>query len=165
MLRALGVINAAVWFGGSLFFTLAVGPAFFSDAMLGLLGKPHAGAAAMIVLERYFTLQATCGGLALVHRLVETVYLGRRLLSWPLILLILLLSLGLGAGFYLQPRMQAWHRQMYTPGTAAETRGGAEKSFRAWHGISQGANLVVVVGTFVYLLQITRISDASRYRP
>src|SRR5678816_4102246 len=53
-LRIIAIINAAVWFGSIVFFTFAAGPAFFTDEMIRLLGKAHAGAAAQLVVHRYF---------------------------------------------------------------------------------------------------------------
>jgi len=62
-LRFVGVVMTAVWFGASSFFTFFVGPAFFSMKMLDMLGvanvqssRAYVGAAAQIVINRYFVL-------------------------------------------------------------------------------------------------------------
>src|SRR5580765_2964401 len=108
-LRFIGIANAAVWFGSGDFFTLAVGPAFFSEGMINLfgggnaqLGRAYAGAAAQVVLERYFLLQQICGGIALIHLLSEWIYMGRPLKRLTLCLLSGLLLLGFVAGYGLQ---------------------------------------------------------------
>jgi len=167
-LRIVGVINAAVWFGATVFLTFFVGPAFFSESMLKLFGEAagrfYAGAAAQIVLERYFYLQLGCSILALVHLVAECVYLGRPLIRWTLSLLGALLVLAAVGGYGLQPKLRTLHWQKYDPRVSVEIRQVAERSFRRWHGVSQVLNLVALAGVTVYLLRVTRPSDASRYR-
>ena len=68
-LKWVGLLNAAIWLGATLFFTFAVGPAFFSEKTWALFGWPqnvlaakyYAGAVAQVVLERYFLMQHLCG--------------------------------------------------------------------------------------------------------
>ena len=163
-LRIVGVINAAIWFGACVFFTFGVGPAFFSDAMLALLGRPHAGAAAQVVLQRYFLVHQICGVIGLAHLVAESLYLGRPIMRWTLSLLAAVFVLGLVGGYGIQPKLRTLHRSMYTPSNPPALREAAQKSFRVWHGVSQGLNLVVVAGVLVYLLRVTRLSDTSRYR-
>src|SRR3989442_11060570 len=77
-----------MWFGASIFFTFSVGPAFFSDKMIGLLTRPYAGAAAQIVIERYFFFHEMCGVIALAHLVAEWLYMGKplqRLTLWLLL--------------------------------------------------------------------------------
>ena len=78
-IRFIGVLNAAVWFGAAVFFTVAVGSRLF------LLGDPGVlaasvlpGRVAEVILERYFILQQWCACIALLHVLVEYLYSGRR---------------------------------------------------------------------------------------
>jgi hypothetical protein len=163
-LRFLGVTNAALWFGASVFFTLAVGPAFFSDRMQDLLGRPHAGAAAQLVLERYFLLHQLCGAIALFHLVAEALYLGRMIHRLALTLLLALLALGLIGGYAIQPRLQSLHTAKYHPATTEEDRVQAEVSFRVWHGLSWTLNLILLGGVWVHLMRVTRAPDTSRYR-
>ena len=100
-LRFVGVANAAMWFGASIFFTFSVGPAFFSDKMIGLLTRPYAGAAAQIVIERYFLFHELCGAVALVHLVAEWLYMGKPLQRLTLWLLLGILALGLVGGHIL----------------------------------------------------------------
>ena len=159
-----GVINAAVWFGACIFFTFGAGPAFFSNEMLALLTRPYAGAAAMIVLQRYFLLNQICGVIALIHLVAESLYLGRPVMRWTLSVLAAVFILGLVGGYGIQPKLKTLHRSMYNPANPPALRQTAEHSFRFWHGVSQAVNLVVVAGVLVYLLRVTRVSDTSRYR-
>jgi hypothetical protein len=163
-LRFVGIANAAVWFGSVIFFTLAVGPAFFSDSMLSLLGRPHAGAAVQIILERYFLLHQICGGIALVHLLAEWIYMRRPLKRLTLILLCGLLILGFVGGYRIQPKLQALHRTMYAPGSGTQQREEALKSFATLHGVSQILNFVVMCGVLIYLWRVTTPTSSYRFR-
>lgn len=163
-LRILGVLNAALWFGASVFFTFFVGPAFFSEAMLNLLGRPHAGAAAQIVLERYFLLQLLCGLVALGHLVGESLYLSRPIFRWSLSLVAAIFILGLVGGYGIQPKLKQLHLQMYAVNTTPAVKETARKAFRLWHGLSWAVNLVALGGITVYLFRIARQGDNSRYR-
>jgi hypothetical protein len=162
-LRFLGVLNAAVWFGAVIFFTFAAAPAFFSDPMITLLGRPHAGAAAQLVLERYFSLQQWCAGLALAHLIAEWLYVGRPFQRLTLLLLMFLFTVGLLGGYVLQPRMKELHLKMYAVQSALPVKESATRSFRILHGTSMVMNLLVMGGVLVYLWQVTRPSNNTRF--
>jgi uncharacterized membrane protein len=165
LLRIVGLVNVAIWVGGSVFFTLAVGPAFFSESMLKLLGRPHAGAAAQLVLERYFVMHQVCAGVALLHLVGEGMYLGRTIHRWTLGLLLVLLAFSLMGGHVIQPQLQSLHLEMYRPGSPVEEQEAAARSFRILHGVSQAINLAMVAGVLVYLARLTRPpAEAPRYR-
>ncbi len=91
-LRFAGLLNAAVWFGAALCYSLIVGPALHSKEMTGLLTAAYApyfkDAITQVVAARFLQLQMACAVLALAHVLAEWLYLGkvpqrlwRRLLS------------------------------------------------------------------------------------
>jgi hypothetical protein len=165
LLRIIGLANVAIWVGGAVFFTLAVGPAFFSDDMLRLLGRPHAGAAAQVVLERYFVMHQMCAGVALLHLVGEAVYLGRKIHRWTLWLLLGLLMGSLVGGYMIQPQLRALHLDMYRPESTAEEQEAATRSFKVLHGVSQLMNLLMVAGVVVYLVRLTKApTEAPRYR-
>jgi hypothetical protein len=170
-LRLVGLINAAVWFGGAIFFTFGTGPAFFSPEMMRLLGRPHAGAAAQLLLERYFFIMQLCSTIALLHLLVEWLYTGKPLQNFTLGLLVAMLGLSLMGGQWFQPKLQRLHREMFVtangwvPEPITLAQKAAEKSFRAWHGVSQGVNLLYVLGLVVYFGRIADFSgNARRFR-
>lgn len=142
----LGLLNAGLWLGAGIFFTFLVGPAFFSPEMLRLLGRPHAGAAAQIVLERYFLVHHICGVIALVQLLMEWLYSGRSLKRLLTGVVVLLFGLGLAGGLWLQPKLQSLHLAKYGVKSTPEMREAANQSFRVWHGVSQGMNLLMLVG-------------------
>lgn len=162
-LRLLGITNAAIWFGAAIFLTFGVGPAFFSADMLSILPRSHAGAAAQIVLERYFVLQYWCGGIALAHLSGEWLYAGRPLRRWVLYLVLGLIGLGLEGGLVMQPKLQKLHLEIYGVRSTPQQREQAGKSFKAWHAVAQMANLLVTLGLFVHLLQVTAFTAPGRF--
>src|SRR5262245_44801334 len=74
-LRFIGIINAAIWLGGSVFFALFAEPAIFSPAMLTLLEAKNfpyfSGAIAQILAERYYHFHLTCAVIAFLQLLAE----------------------------------------------------------------------------------------------
>lgn len=160
-LRFVGVVNAAVWFGSAIFFTIVAGPAFFSDEMEKLIRPPYNGAAAQILLKRYFYLHYWCGGVALIHLLLERLYTGRTFERFTSGLLAVILGLSLLGGFWLQPKLKNLHYVKYR-GATAEERAEATKSFGAWHGVSQTMNLFVTAGLLFYLWRVSSLTHPAR---
>lgn len=162
-IRFAGILNLAVWLGGTVFFTLAAGPAFFSAEMLAFLPRPYAGRAAEVVISRLFTLQQWCAMIALLHLLLERLYLGRR--SGRLVVGFLggLLVLSLWAGYWLQPRMHELQRIRYSPVASEAQKASAKSRFGMWHGLSWVANYAIIVGLGVYFWRLTRPEVSARF--
>ena len=166
-LRFVGLLNAAVWFGAAIFFTFGVGLAPFSPEMKSLLGPSNApyfsGAIAQILIARYFHFQLACAAIAVLHLLAERLYLGKHPQKLQAGLLIGLCAAVLIGGYWLQPRLKALHATKYGTGARPEIREVANRSFRAWHGVSQMVNLLVVSGLAVYLWRAANPSDPTRF--
>ncbi|HEX4645476.1 MAG TPA: DUF4149 domain-containing protein [Verrucomicrobiae bacterium] len=159
-------MNAAIWFGAAIFFTVAVGPAIFSPEMKQVFGEGafpyYSGAVALVVLKRYFILQQICGAIALLHLFAERLYLGRPWSRFILGLLLVIFGLGLIGGFLLQPKMRELRHTMYY-GATQEQKETAHRAFAGLHGISQGANLIILAGLLVYLLRVSKPPESARY--
>jgi hypothetical protein len=162
-LRTLAILNAAVWFGSVIFFTFAAAPAFFSDEMIRLLGKAYAGAAAQLVVHRYFLCQQWCAGIALAHLIAEWLYSGRPLQRFRLLLLMILFSIGLLGGYVLQPRMKELHLKKYAVQTTPDVKAAASRSFSILHGTAMAMNLLVMAGVLVYLWDVTKPVNTARF--
>jgi len=166
-LRCIGLLNAAIWFGAGIFFTFFAGPAFFSADMQKLLGPKFypffSGEIAQIVIARYFRLQIICGIVAVLHLVAEQLYFGRAPQKRWLSLLMALLALSLLGGCWLQPKLGKWHTQRYDANTPAQTRETASRSFQVWHGVSQAANFLMLVGLGFYLLRVGNPADSTRF--
>jgi hypothetical protein len=167
-LRFVGVVNAAVWLGGSVFFTVSAGPAFFSPEMAAVLGQSedsfrnYAGQIAQVVLGRYYRFHVTCAVIAWLHLLAEWLYLGRPWRKFAFSLLGALFVLTLIGGNGLQPRLKALHHTRYYSSQPAE-REAAAKSFRLWHGISQVLNVLMIGGLVLYLWRTANPADTPRF--
>lgn len=161
-LRLVGLFNAGIWLGATIFFTFVAGPAFFSADMTTILPPPYNGAAAEIVIERYFLLQLTCGGIALLHLLVEWLYTGRPMERFLPGLLITIFCLTLIGGLWLQPALKHWHLVKYNPRVVVQERQRAANLFGIWHGISQGLNLIATAGIVFYFWRTANAKSATR---
>ncbi len=163
----MGILNAAVWFGAAVFFTFGTGLAPFSPEMKALLGSNNypyfSGAIAQILIARYFHFQLVCAGIAVLHLLAEWLYLGKYPRKLQAGLLIGICAVTLFGGYVLQPRLKAWHGTKYGVNTRPEIREAANRSFRAWHGVSQVVNLLAVAGLAVYLWRAANPSDPTRF--
>jgi hypothetical protein len=80
----MGLFNAAVWVGGSVFFSFLAAPVFFTPEVTAFAPKPANGLVAQAVLGRYFMLHIICGTIASLHLLIEWLYNGGGFPSEPL---------------------------------------------------------------------------------
>lgn len=166
-LRFVGLLNATVWFGAAVFFTVGAAPAIFSQDMRRLLGDNNypyfSGAIAQIIIARYFHLQLACGIVALLHALAEWLYLGRPLRRLGLGLLVGLFALGLAGGFWMQPKIKELHAAKYAVNQPASVRDAKEKSLRLWHGMAEAANLLMLAGLAVYVWRVAHPVSTARF--
>jgi hypothetical protein len=166
-LRFVGLLNAAVWFGAALFYTLIASPAFASREMGDLLTARNfpffSVAIAQIVASRYFQLQLVCSFLALFHVLAEWLYLGKVPRRFWRGLLFTLVAVNLAGGLLLQPRLKNWHHLAFALNTPAETRKSASRAFRAWHTTAEVVNFLMAGGLGVYLWRLANPPDPTRF--
>ena len=163
LIRWLGLLNAALWWGGTLFFTLVVAPGVFSPQMRLLFSAPFSvGYIAQTLLERFFYFSCCCAFLGLLLAVAEWGVLGRRFPKWFWGLLTALLAFYVASELWLFPMMRNLHETKYF-GHSAPQRQRAARTFGAWHGVSQLGNLVALAGLTVYLgsLAVPRVGDDS----
>ena len=77
-LRFMGLFNAAVWVGGSVFFSFLAAPVFFTAEVTAFAPKPANGLIAQAVLGRYFMLHIICGMIDSLLLLIWWLYNGCR---------------------------------------------------------------------------------------
>ena len=160
------MLNAAIWLGAALFHTVSAAPALISSDMLALLGKNfpfYSGSVSQIVRTHYFYWHTGCAVIALLHLLVEWLYLGRNLHQLWSSLLAALLALGLLGSFWLSPKLVKLQRAQYFLNARAEDRAAAAKSFRYWHNVFQAMNVLMIGGVAVYFWRATNPPDALRF--
>jgi hypothetical protein len=124
-------MNAAVWFGGSLFMMVGVAPAVFASEM-DRLGDLWKGFIAFHLFERYFALQYWCGAVAIAHLFAEWVYLGKPLYRLSLGLVLGVFCLGLAGGLVVQPRLKQLHTVKYANGETEARKTAAARSLNIW---------------------------------
>lgn len=163
----MGILNAAIWFGSAIFFTFGAGLVPFSPEMRSLLGPRNypyfSGAIAELLIARYFHFQIVCGFVALLHLLAEWLYLGKYPQKRQVGLLVGLCAVALIGGYWLQPKLRAWHAIKYGVNSPPALREAADRSFRTWHGVAQGINLLLIGGLAVYLWRVANPSDPTRF--
>ena len=166
ILRFIGIMNAAIWLGGAVYFSFVAGQLPFSSAMKDLLGRSHeyySGAIAMIGVSRYFSFHLFCAIIALIHLAAEWLYQDRRNRRSLLWLVGVMLGLTLIGGYWLQPKMHHLHRVKYAVNYPESARAAADKSFKRWHGLSMTMNLFMLGGLVVYTMQMTRPPEIARF--
>jgi hypothetical protein len=170
ILRFIGIMNAAVWLGGTVFFTFVAGQVPFSPEMKALLGRLGAepgaylgGMIAQIGVARFFTFQLICCIIALLHLVAEWLYQERRSRNFLLGLLGAMLLLTLAGDFWLRPRMERLFKVKYATNYPAEQRQAAARSFGLWHGASMTMNLFMLGGLVIYTWHMSRPPESPRY--
>jgi hypothetical protein len=164
LLRFVGLFNAAIWFGAAIFFTFIVEPATSSHDMKDLLGPKNSPffsiAIGQMLAGRYFHLFLICSIVSLLHLLAEWLYLGKNPQRfWTTLLMGLLLS-GAFEAYWIQPMLKDTHLAEFTRPQQGET---ARRSYRIWHGISEGVNVLVLAGLGVYLWRVANPPDVTRF--
>ena len=158
-LRFLGLFNAAVWVGGSVFFSFLAAPGFFTPEIKSLTPPPVNGLVAQAMLGRYFTLHILCGIVAVVHLLLEWLYSGGRFPKRAIAIVCVLLGLALIGGKFINPKLAVWHQQKYQfklksegdPPMIEKTEHkvdvvqNAKWKFTVWHGVAQIVNLAMLI--------------------
>ncbi len=174
LLRFVGLINAALWFGASAFFTFWADPTLTSGQIRDLIGHNNypyfSPAIAQILTAVFFRLYLLCSVVAVLHLAAEWLYLGKYPQKLWLGLVIGLLLLGVVQAYALQPRLRAWHQVQFArpeprdpAGRAA--RDSAARAFQAWHGVGRALDVVLVCGVGVYLWRMGNPLDPARFVP
>lgn len=164
VLRFVGLLNAAVWLGGAIFFSFVAVQAVFSAELGRVFHKYHIGLVAQTLQNWYFGFHLVCGAIALVVTVVHWFLRPREVQRVALGVLAGLLVVSLLGNFVLLPGMRSLFHAKYTAPTQQQ-RDRAASRFAVWHGISQGINLIVLGGLGFYFWRMTvPPEDARRSR-
>lgn len=166
ILRFVGIMNAAIWLGGAVYFSFIAGQMPFSSDMKTLLGNAfpsYSGAIAQIGISRYFSFHLICCVVALVHLGAEWLYQERRNRKFLLWLVGLMLGLTLLSGYWLQPKMKRLFAIKHAVNYPQPARDAAAKSFGRWHGLSMTLNLFMLGGLVIYTMHMTRPPEIARF--
>jgi len=160
-LKFVGLLNAAVWCGSAIFLMIGL-PALFSPDLTSKLTIIGVGFAAQSIVARYFVLQYWCAGIALAHLIGEWLYCGRPLWRFNLGLILVLLSLSLAGGLWMQPKMRSLHLAKYF-GRTTEQQQQAGRAFAVWHAGAETVNLFVMGALVLYLWRVSKEPEHPRF--
>lgn len=163
----MGMLNAAVWLGATIFCSTALLAALNSRDLVIVIGAKYfaqiSGSLTHIIFARLFQLQITCALLAWLHLLGEWLYLGRQPRRGRVGLLTGLFTLSLMGSFWLGPKTTRLHHAQHAPNARAEDREVAGRSFRWWNGALQTVNVLMIGGVIVYFWRVTQTEDSPRF--
>lgn len=167
LLRFVGLLNAAVWFGTVASFLLVYEPAATSGAMRELLGQksfPYFSAAVcQLIAARSFALFLICALVAMLHMGAEWLYFGKYPRRIWLTLVFTLFLGGLAQSYGLQQKLAARLLVEHSPKSTPQQREEAADSYRAWHLLSEALNLVLLGGLGIYLWHVANPPDEMRF--
>jgi hypothetical protein len=167
LLRFVGFLNAAVWFGSLVFFVFLAEPATGSSSMqelLGLRSFPYfSRAICELLASRCFILFLLCALVAMLHTGAEWLYFGKYPKRFWLALIFALFLGGLAQAYGLQPKLQTTLLAQFRPGSRPEEQQAAASSFRSWHLLSTTLNVLLLAGLGVYLWRVANPPDEMRF--
>ncbi len=163
-MRCVGLLIAAVWLGGCVFFTLAAAPAIFQPALKRIFHEYYIGLIAQFLQERYFSFQVVCGAAALAHAVVEWFCRPHEPWRSPPWLLVALLALSLAGRYWFCPYLKDLYETRYRAPTVGQ-QAAAKATFRQWHGVAQGMNLLVLAGLVWHLWRRAAPEPEVRLQP
>lgn len=161
------MLNAAIWLGSAVFFTVGAMPALVARDVQALLGERYfnyiSEGISQVMLTRYFYWHTAFAVIALAHVFTEWLYLGRKVSRlWPG-LLAGLLALSLVGGFWLAPRLTQLHRLQHAANLQPVERDASARLFRTWQGVFQAINVLMIGGVALYFWRVTHPPDALRF--
>lgn len=164
LLRFVGLVNAAIWFGATAFFAFGAFPMMHSTGMQELISTKNfpffSVAMGQMLAGRFFHWYVACSIVALLHLVAEWLYLGKYPHRGWLALLLGLCLAGVVQVYALQPRLQQLHRLQFT---RPDIRDAAARSFRAWQTVSGTLNLLLAAGLLVYVWRVANPPDPTRF--
>jgi len=164
LLRFVGLVNAAVWLGATVFFLFGAQSAAVSPETQSLLGSKsfpfYSVALAQILGVHYFHLYLACCVVALLHLMGEWLYLGKYPRRLWLALVFGLCLAGMLQTYWIQPTLTEWHRVQFT---RPDLRENARRAYSTWHGMSEGLNFAVLAGLVLYLWRVANPSEPMRF--
>src|SRR5262249_4758995 len=113
--------------------------------------------------DRYLVLQCWCGGIAVGHLLLESLYAGKPLDRWVNYLALGLLGLALLSGLWMEPKLKRLHIELYGVRSTPQQRLEAGQSTRAWKGVLTISSWVALAGLWIYLWEVTGTSAGVRF--
>lgn len=167
VLRFLGMVNAAVWLGATIFFMLGARTALYSSEMVSLLQPKYhpyfSGVIDHLISIRFYHLSLACALFALLLQTARWLYLGRPSRKVSLGLLIGLFLVVLINGNAIEPQLSKLHATRFSAAAPMVDRDRAVRSFRLWRFASGTLNIVLIGGIIAHLWGVANPSDSPRF--
>lgn len=167
LLRFIGLVNGAVWFGSAVYQLLGVGPLATSNDLRQALGSANApyfaGVIEHLLLSRFFWLHLVCGSIAILHAFAEWLYLGRTPRRWWAGLLGGLFAFNLLIGLTLNPHLERLHKSRYAVNFTAERRVAAARAYNFWDGAAGVLRICILLGTGAYFWRTANQGSLTRF--
>ena len=162
-LKFVGIANVAAWLGTVVFFLFAARPMFSSDEMGRILPLSHSGAAALMLLSRFYFIECWFAVIAILHLLTEWLYAGRPLRNAHVYLLSVLLAVSFAGAFWVHPKLSSLHLEAHGRLSTPQQRERAGRSMGFWSGFSVTLNLLTLAGVGVYFWNLSNQPTAIRF--
>lgn len=160
-------MNAAVWFGATVFFALSLEPAASSQQMRELIGGNnfpyYSPAIGNLFATRFFHLYLICSVLAFVYLIAEWLYFGKYPPRYWLAFVLALVFLGLARGYWLQPTLKKLHDVRHGRASAVEQRESAARAYQTWAAVAKTIDLALAAGLAVYVWRVGNPADPMRF--
>lgn len=160
-------MNASIWLGTAIFFSLGAGPACVSGDIQRLLGVKnfpfYSVAIQQVLMSRYFIFLSISALIALLHLLAEWIYMGRPARQVSLMLLGGLIAMILVGGLAVQPRIEKLHAVQYAVSSTPAQRTSAAKWLPFWRGSFHLINVIMIGGLVVYVWRTANPLDTPRF--
>ena len=146
MLQKVSLLVLSLWLGTGVGVAFIAIPVVFSPEIKTTLPPGMAGGVAQAILLRLFEWQvafAGVSGLLYAWERLRNAEAAGRLRAWLLPPLILAALVSL---FFVHPSLARMHQERYALETPEPRRRELAARFGAVHGISQGANLMILIG-------------------
>jgi hypothetical protein len=168
LLRFLGLVNAAVWFGATFFFIFVADPATTaSETMRQLLGPKNfpyfSVAISQVIGTRFFGLFLVCALVAMLHMGAEWLYFGKYPRRFWLLLIFGLFLGGLAQTYGVQPKVKTLLVLQHSPSASQDQRDLAGRSVGVWRTLSTSLNVLLLGGLVVYLWRVANPPDEMRF--
>src|SRR5690349_7889031 len=103
-------MNAAVWLGTTVFYTLGANPVCFSADITNMFKAGPDGyypnVIAQTVMAKYYVISLACAVVALLHFTAKWLYLGRQSRKFSLAIVITFFAITLIGSRGIQPRLE-----------------------------------------------------------
>jgi hypothetical protein len=161
-LRIIGIANAALWFGASLFFLVCIRGVFQSEELMRLVPHPFSEASMHVLLGSYLTLLTICSLVAMGQHWAEQWYAGRPVFQLKMGVLLTLVVVNMVIKWVIFPSMTQQHLRAYRPSATQQDLQEGARAYRMWKTGFHFVHLFVVIGSFSHLMSVTQRHSSYR---